>query len=252
MTCSACGENAPDGLLCGGCTTQLRKDLRQLADLLPDLEDMVAGRLKFTTGGKIRGTGSTGLPFNEAASETRWAVSNTLLTWCRDLDLGDLYGQVRDDPADWAWWLLARIERIRGHAAAGELADEIGFCAGQVRRAVDRPLKRTGCGKCPVCGVDVWALGDDQTGVCKGCEAVLPVLTQQPERWEQAEQIPMRRRDLVEAMRINGLHVKPATLRQWVKRGHLTPVDYLRGTPLYLLADARRLAGDESADERAS
>ncbi len=146
QTCPSCGALTTDGLLCTRETNALMQNLKALPELLRELQTTLTRQNNSGTGNGGKGA-ERPLPFDNNASEVGDIVRNTLSTWVRELSMGD-DKDLADNPRAWAHWLLLRIERIRGHAAAPEIADEIDHCVRSIRRAIDNRAERVYLGPC--------------------------------------------------------------------------------------------------------
>lgn len=219
-----CQIPTPDGLLCGKHTERLRRDLAALPGLLRQLDVTLTRQAKVGNGaGKDR----TPLPFDVRASEVGWSVRNTLQTWVRTIELDDI-GDLADDPAEWARWLRKRIERIRGHAEGGMLADEIGYCVASIRRAIDAPPDNLYCGPCATCGGDLYARPSAIEVLCRRCEragiVTLPVDVTKARKAlrDRAEDMLVTRTEALRALpSMAGVDLPSKTLDRWVQDGRV-------------------------------
>lgn len=248
--CPRCGRVAADGLLCRRCLSDAHKALRLIA---VHWADVYLHRPGQGASGHVSGPR---YPLTDNQVKVSSYVRNQLSTWVRELDMGDTVG-LADDPVMWALWLSTRTQRIRSHAAGDEAIDEFVYCADKVMRAIENPLRRIGCGKCPICGTDVFAVGDDQVGTCRRCDELgivsqLPPLSKRTDLWARMENEPMPRRMLLEALPLFGMYVKPATFRQWVHRRSIAAVDEVGGVARYTLADVRKLLDQVLAKDSAA
>ena len=242
MTCPRCHRRTADGLLCDGCLGYGRDQLGVIAEHWSDLLVHKSGGGSASKGFGVK------LPASDHDVKVISYVRNQLQTWVRDLDMGDTDG-LADDPAEWAQWLAARTQRIRTHAAGDEAIDEFDYCAGLVIGAINPRRTRTGCGECPICGDDVFAIDDEPTGTCTRCAeagvtSVMHRLSQRQDLWDRVPDTPLPRRLLMEALPMYGIHVKPSTFRQWVFQGRLRPVGERNGAPLYLVSHVQSLVKD--------
>lgn len=232
------------------------------------MDELLITRVRLSQAGT--GNGSCGadraLPYDWDASHVREDVGNTLTTWVRELDMGDLWVE---EQGCWCapyrpcqgWrriplpnttralcgWLLRRIERIRGHGAADELLDEICYQVDDVRRAIDNPPPLAYCGRCGICGREMYARQDDEQAVCRYCErvgieSVLPAQPMRADMWRRVEVMDLPRRLILQALPLYGREVNPATFRGWIWRGRLRPAGAANGAPLYSLRRALDLA----------
>lgn len=244
IPCPSCLSDTPDGLLCATCVGKLKRALHDLPWLMDELRTTLARQSQAGTGNG--GRGESALPYDWNAGHVREDVGNTLTTWVRELDMGDT-ADLRSTTRALCKWLTDRMERIRGHAAASEILDEITYQVGDVRRAIDRASDLVFCGSCPVCGRDMLAHEDAAEAVCRYCawagiESVLPVQPMRADMWARAEDELLPRRLIVQAFPVYGVEVKPSTFRTWIAKGRLRPQGERNGAPLYPLRRALELA----------
>lgn len=171
--CPACSADSRDWSLCKSCTNTLLVDLRELPDLMRDLQDKRIGRTVMPAPANMVGNPDEApVPFSDQATRTTNAIVNTIGTWIRALahdDVEDLADLGPTMPG-WCSWLTERIDRIRFHKAAGQIADEIGECCSRARKAVDLPPELMLVQKCATCGHGIFAGKDEETVVCVHCK----------------------------------------------------------------------------------
>lgn len=271
LYCPACEGESADGLLCRECTGRLRTHLGHLPANLRDLADVVTRNVARGKGVGGKGT-ETPLPFNPAASDLQWEVRNTLSTWARDLDMGDLAvekwarvvnlrkggpqfgralrpGPMPDDPGTWARWIISRMERVRGHPAAGEMWSELMDVCHRVRRAIDLPPELEILGDCPTCGQVMHARPLAVEATCRKCKAagveeVHDATALRARLTERVHEEMVPRTVVLRVLAQLGMEVNPATFRQWVSRGRITAHDQEDGRKLYRVGDVVALATD--------
>ena len=209
LTCPACGAKSGDGLLCSSCLAHVRADLETIAALLPEVG---APLQRLGSGGGSAGYRST-VPITDAVSDARSVVGNDLVTWARELDMGDL--DVTEH-ADLARWLAARVQRIRSHTAADEIADAFYEDARLVSRLTDRRPDRRPVGQC-ACGKALTATLDASTTACSSCGTTYDVAGWVDARMDDAEDYWLTRDEIVTLLGVNR-----GTLRSWIHR-ELTP-----------------------------
>lgn len=177
---------------CATCAHHLGRQLRDAAELVPELTTALARQTRWAEPGprprnsapaeSIRlglladpgddhsGGPAGGLPFSESASIDIGTVQNTVSTWVRvvfeergQFFVGGLGMALR--------WLAEQLEWLRHQPYAGEGFDELDDAARLVVRAVDRPANRARIvvGPCPE---------PDAGGPCRG-EVVAIVPTRQ-------------------------------------------------------------------------
>lgn len=259
--CPVCSADQPDALMCGSCTNKLRTQLVELPGLLRELHITVTrqSRINPGTGGGGKGR-ERPLPFNAGASDTSDLARMTLLANVRELDFGDA-GDLADDPAVWALWLAARIERIRGHAAAAEIADEIDYVTRSIRRAIDRPADQEFVGKCVVCEADLYANHGSVEGACRKCMVEGVTTTYDPVANRAAIQSQAEHHwgtvtECARVLSVFGLEVSMQTIKDWRrpnKHGVVRLVERgknAEGYALYRIGDVVELCKERAAKPR--
>lgn len=273
--CPACGAAAADWMLCKLCVKRLQGDLEQLPDLMRDLTLTFTRQTQTGTGNGGKGA-ETPVPFVDVDRRAVVdEVANTIGTWIRELDMGDFNvcrcatPMARCDqiiPSTlkaWCGWLLARVERIRGNAAAGEIADEIGHCVLRLRRLVDLPAEKVFCGACPICGDNMWARMGKDTVTCRRCVEAhelaeasdgerLPVpppsysVTEQRDRLKlQLQSRLATPKEILTAIpSIYGVEINSGTFRSWVSRGRIVAKGQRGASILYSVDEALTLAAE--------
>lgn len=274
IPCPVCDADTVDGLPCRTCTRNLRQALSDLPGLLDELT-VTATRQSVTSRGGGRSSDDP-LPFDWASSDQHWAIRNTLLTWVREIELDDLgewdetcrctpyracpgrtWVPLANDPAEWCRWLGRRVERIRGHADAGMMIDEITACADAARHAVDLPGDGAYCGTCDICGRPMYAPREAAEVVCRYCERAgitssYSVTGRRQDMASKAEDASLPKAQILDVAPAYGLTINPSTFRTWTSRGQLLPRGDRMGVPLYRLGDALNLQRAARAAELAA
>lgn len=225
MICPCCDRPTADGLMCHTCTGRLTGDLRTMARLWPALEGVLAKTARRGSGGGRR-TDPSPLPLDPHAYKVRTYVRNQVTTWCRELDLGDPPPDGRTRTL--ILWLIARIQRIRGHGASDEIAAEMGYCRTLVWQAVDLAAERTYCGACDTCGADLYARPGATEVLCRDCEKAglitLPVdvAARREAMRATAEDTLVTMDELLTAVpSLYGVEIRRGTVVSWASRGRL-------------------------------
>lgn len=260
--CGVCGRPVPDNaVVCPRCAFALDAALADVCGyqgLAYDLQLAVTRQARIGTRSGGRAT-ETPVVYNERASETEQALKNTLGTWARLI--ADETGAMLpvDDLARIAAWLRPRVGWLRHHEAGAEAYDQILDAVRDARHAVDRPAERLYAGPCDQCGQAMYAR-----------PAAAYVTCRTPECEDLAYPVEDRRRWMVDQLEdliggasyvaaiCTGLGVKVAesTIRMWVKRRKLRPLDYApslkgegdpdgRPRPMYRVGDVIRVAAGE-------
>jgi hypothetical protein len=148
-TCPVCAGRTRDGLMCQPCWNALARDLRAIPDLIADLDTATAKQARLTppTPG---GLASERNPVAWGAAAAAAALTNTLVTWARDVS-DNRTGRIGwKTPAVAAHWILRSHEdRIRAHPAAAELWADITGHTHRARATIDRQDRHIDIGDCP-------------------------------------------------------------------------------------------------------
>ncbi len=216
--CPVCHAEG-DWLMCGVCSQKLVAQLRALPGLLHELHVTLTRQARMGSGGAGGKGKERPLPFNVNASEVSDEARMTLSTWVRELDFGDTE-HLANNPRAWALWLADRIERIRGHEAAEEIADTIDYLTRQIRMAIDRPADQEFYGKCAVCEADLYAPHGSVEGYCRRCKAEGVTTTYDPAAnrasiQSQAEHHWGTVAECTRVLAAFGLEVEVKTIRNW-------------------------------------
>lgn len=137
-TCTAPGCYRPaDGYLCQRDQARARDTLAELPELLVDLE-ITTSRMAQTS---HRGRGHSkrpdaGLPFDWNASDTEWAIRNTVTTWARHVS-DERGGQPPPHFAALCGWLAQQVSWMAGRPEAAVFLDEITSLRPAAAREVD-------------------------------------------------------------------------------------------------------------------
>jgi hypothetical protein len=204
--CAGCGRNpVEDARLCSACTwvsdwTEpdqpcLERDLGDVRALSEGLVDLFTRQTRRGLGGGSR-SAETALPFDARAIGAAFTLRTELTTWVRELDMGDApseqHGladrcpyprQVSGNARQLAAWLLARLERLRHHAAAEEALYGIWRACKSAQRALDGPPERWFAGPCEECGHDLYATPGRETVQCLHCDPPLVYDVADRRRW---------------------------------------------------------------------
>lgn len=254
--CPKCGALQADVLLCTPCTDKLVAQLRSLPGLLHELHVTLTRQARMGAGGAGGKGKERPLPFNVNASEVGDTARMTLSTWVRELDMGDTE-YLGDNPRAWALWLADRIERIRGHEAAAEIADEVDYLTRTIRAAIDRPADLEFYGKCGVCEADLYAPHGSVEGYCRKCKVEGVTTTYDPaanraEIQSQAEHHWGTVAECARVLSVFGLEVEVKTIRNWAtvnRHGNVRLVSTgvnMKGLALYRIGDVMDLAQERA------
>lgn len=237
MVCT-CGQPVADATVCATCAGMLTAALRKVEEWLADELETTLTRQDRTArpsgGGR---PAETPLPYSGRASEASWVLRSALVGWVRMIAEDDW----PDDtlPAI-ARWLRGRVEVIRHHPAAAEALDEITAAAQEAERAVDLPHSGMLAGTCPECGRPVYAREGVRTARCHddACDGEVDVHEWRTEALHRLNAAALPAADAARALTALGHTVTPERIRQWARRGKLSPAD---SSARYYLSDVRNL-----------
>jgi hypothetical protein len=182
---TGCGRPTSD-MLCRTCRDQLTAALRELVShpsggpgLIHELDITLARQHAHgaDTGVAVH-SATRPMPFNEAASEVRYVLDNTITTWARDLHEHNphLLPPAGTTTAA-AAWLVGLPNLLALHPAADQLFDEIAHVVAEVRRVIDRPPDLIYAGPCDAdtddgsCPDHLYARPSHTTVRCRTCRA---------------------------------------------------------------------------------
>lgn len=260
IPCGVCrtDQTTDHAVLCWPCTNQLAGTLRGIPGLLALLDDRIAGldRIDPGTGGytsddartldhRYPGTTAiTALPYDTAASDAaasiRGAIDHTVHRLARHFrataitvpHLRYLIAHLPDlRHIEWAPNAHADITRAvrRGETLTDTPApvDTLGTC--------DTEVPDPEHGGIVLCGHTLTARPGDLATRCRGCGTTHQTADRRDRMLAAAADMTVTATDAARA-----LGVQPATVWQWRRRGHITPVQVnAKGQPLYRLGDVR-------------
>lgn len=257
-----CDRPMPGGRrVCGACSAELLRDLRDVPSLARHLELAAARQTKLgDEGGRPQRApeetelGLTirkaPLPWDERARDAELTLHSTLHGWVRVLQdgvrpyLGPVCATVcdhrtcvyfslgrgpRDTLAAMAVWLMRHRAQLLGRASADEAVDEIRAAIANARRTIDRPADRIYAGPCAECGTDMYARPGAPTVTCPVCVDEhghrLRYLVSQLRDWMLAgvEDLLLPAPDVARALTTLVRPIAPALLYTWVARKRLAP-----------------------------
>lgn len=224
--CPACSADSRDWSLCKACSNTLLVDLRELPDVMRDLQDKRIGRTVMPAPANLVGNPDEApVPFSDHARRVTDTIVSTIGSWIRVLtqDAADLDDLGPTMPS-WCAWLSARIDRIRFHEASGQIAEEIGGCLVRARKAVDLPPELRLVQKCETCGHGIFAGKDDKTVVCVHCKRAgvepLPEIDVEKARGQLGDMVEHQWATAAKCALVlaaYGLPVKADTIQNWAR-----------------------------------
>ena len=232
-----------DRFVCSPCMALLEQALTETDWMVDELNVTITRQQAVRTDGEASGSGERPVPFHIKAAEVRATYHGVLGSWARML-AEENAGWVlpADDLKAIARWLLRRMTTIAGHAAGGDLVEEVLQHRASALWVIDRPAERVYAGPCE-CGADLYAKPSSPEATCRECNGTYEVEAMQ--EWMRA-QVAER---LVTAREASGLlsrfgyETKQKTIDTWnqrkkvMERGHDT-----KGVRLYLFGDLLTLA----------
>lgn len=249
--CTTCGrpQRADTAVVCTRCADQLACRLHAAAGLWPDLLTTCAGQARMgEPGPRARGLAPaqpirpgrgdpaadqqpgwpTGLPVPLAAAEVRDAVRNTVTTWVRHIATERGAACPVGTTPTLLRWLASQTEWLRHQPYADEALDELGYAAGRVEPAVDRPRPRVDAGLCLAiqedgseCQQRLSAPPGAREIHCPSCGGHWDAGDRRELILAEARKLMATQEEIAAWLSILVEHTKAATVRRWVARGQL-------------------------------
>lgn len=155
-------------------------------------------------------------------------------------------------------WLAQHVSAIAMHEAAGECASDIEDLRLAVERAINRREAPMFCGLCPTevaddhakdcdkehpheCGTRLEARKKASSVTCPTCKATHDVETLQRKIFEDNADFGYTSGEIHTVMNAMGMAIGESTLRRWIARRELVPMNWHSGSPKYHLEDVRKL-----------
>lgn len=258
--CPSCGGHVSDGLMCSHCAGKIVRNLRALAELVPDLEVTLTRQGQTGTGNGGRGA-ETPLPYDHRAAKLHRDATGSVASMVAEVGRYGDAGGAPQDLAGRCLWLADRAERLRGLLLAEWFADRISSYVKQARYIIDLPPERRFVGYCPVCGAGLYADQDQIDTICGQCARVLgrdkvPGYNVEQSRTDMLNDAAARLVTLNEAISavaaLWDMQVNAKTVRTWRDRGRFVQRGSAGGVPLYRLGDVLDLARMHAASRQAS
>jgi hypothetical protein len=268
--CPVDGTALPPGaVICAGCTTRTRLLLREVPDLLDQLDLTISRQTSMPAAGGIVRCGrddcshdpdepgcvaGVRLDLDVRASDARLALTTCLHGWARVWDdetpvlrqlpgLRKLRDHVISDTPSQAR-TLAAVPDLGSRPWAADVAREIRAAVDEGWRAVDRPPDLTVVGRCPECAHTLYGPADADLVRCTNCSGTFG-------RVDVREASLSESRVLLTAAQLGTALADgdaeaadriAASVRKWRQRGLITVVrNNLKGQPLYRVADVQKL-----------
>jgi LSD1 subclass zinc finger protein len=277
-----CGAALPPGaVICGGCTTRARLDLREVPALLAELDLALSRQSSMPPGSGMLRCGrpectheadepgcvqGVRLDLDQRASDAALALRLCLHGWVRVVDeerpvVADDY---REDVEGSVAYRIMRASRDRAMATAQgqaallaaavstlrrrdwlpDLAQEIRDAVREGWAAVDRPPDSTVVGQCPGCRRTLYAPEGADLVRCSGCGTTAG-------RTDVREASLAESRTLLPVVQLAVvIEVPERTVRSWIARKRLVSARCdLAGKPVYRISDGLTLKGREDPQD---
>jgi hypothetical protein len=231
-------------MLCGGCEADLARALGDVPWLAAQLDVVLSKQGSHAPAGRRTGLP---LPYDPRATEAAFVLKSALVGWVRILVEAHPEGRPADTLPAVALWLLARVERLAMHHAAGEAVDEICSAVRSAIRLVDRPADLVYAGPCgndvtvdDPCPEALYARPDAVRVTCRTCRAMYDVEDRREWMLDAVEGMLFRAADMAHVLTSLGWPCTQGQIRQWASRGRVVPhgVDG-QGHPVYRVSEVR-------------
>jgi hypothetical protein len=237
--CASCGKPVTDAYLCTGCTRELANALVTTASIASDIDDAIARLLKRGTGGKSSQTEAP-LPLDLGASDAADELHTVLTGWSGALLMtGEAWPY---DTRSLAYWLLARLDRIRQNHQTPAIYPRFRTALHAAIRVIDRLPERVPAGHCAECGAQLLAeLGADEV-TCR-CGVLTTALRATRRERAAAADILGTATEISGALEQLGIRVDAGTIRTWASRGRLAQ----RPGAVYAMSDVLALCAQRDS-----
>lgn len=230
-------------MLCGGCEADLARALGDVPWLAVQLDVVLSKQGSHTPAGRRTGVP---LPYDPRATEAAAVLKSALVGWVRELLSWHTEEWPADDLPSIAVWLLARVERLAMHHAAGEAVDVICSAVRSAIRLVDRPPDLLFAGQCgnvldgQVCETGLYARPDAARVRCHGCDRIYDMADRRADMLDAVEGMLFRAADMAHVLTSLGWPCTQGQIRQWASRGRVVAhgVDG-QAHPVYRVSEVR-------------
>lgn len=279
MKCVQC-QGAAQLYLCGRCTARLKEMLTALAHgelrangecvpgWLEHLAEAAVGQTRMGEMARWFRAAHAPLRFDSRASDQLTYVHSVLVEWVRDLcETRGVQTPMLHTTSEVALWLAANASAIAADQGAAVCYREISELTKDIERLIDRPIPRRFCGPCPseldrshdancdkvhphACGVALTAQREASEVTCPMCKQTHDIAELWAQLLSQLDDWTFPYGELVTVLSWLDERVPPRTLREWLSKGKLTPVDHRMGKAVYRLGDVRRLRAEKPQGNR--
>ncbi len=252
--CAQCGRALPDtAIMCNACRTKLDQALGDIAALWHDLELAIARQTRMGGDSEGRRSAEKPLPYDPAASEVAWIVTNTIGAWVTHV--------VEHRPANpptkppgasltghQAGWLLGATQWLSYRPEASEAFSELHDAHRALIKAIDRPADLLFSGPCPNDGGDLYCKPDAPTVTCTTCATEYGVNERRTWLLAAADDHLAHASLIAKAVTNLGQPVTRQTISRWVMRGRLLAHGLDRdGREMYRVGDVLDLLNADTA-----
>lgn len=249
---TGCGRPTAD-FLCASCLAELVAALRELPELLVELDITLSRQDTLVAPGAAGRRTSTPLPFRPEASALASSAATTITTWARDMHEHNPHLRPPAGTAmDAAVWLVGLPNLLAMHPAADELHADITGLAHQIRYRVDRRPDRVYSGPCGAptetgpCPGHLYAHARAGIVTCPVCRAGHDVAERREWMTDRARDMLLTAPVALGWARLLLDHViPPGTWRSWLSRRRILArgTDWF-GRPVYRFGDVVDLVAD--------
>jgi hypothetical protein len=213
-----------DRQVCRACEADLQRALAAVPELAAELDTTLARQSGSGPTGSTAGSRERPLPYDPRASEAVAVLRNTLVGWVQALQFDHAEASPDNTLGDISAWLLKRLQRLAGHAAAEEAVDEICAAVRAAWRVVDRPPGYLYAGPCEECGCAVYAKPGAESATCPApdCRTRVEVVSRREWMRGQCEDLLGSSSYVATVCTGLGYPVAESTVREWVRRKHLS------------------------------
>lgn len=243
--CQSCACPVADHAnLCKNCADSLDHDLRQVKEIMGDLDVTRSKQDKISSrNARVSGTRERPLGYRPAATAAADLMHLTLAYWARTI-AHELGLTVRGGTTvGLALWLGRHRETIRHHQHAVDLVNQVRSVIGTARDVIDRPPDRIYIGRC-ACGSDLYARERSHQVACPVCRKIHSVADRRAEMLAEIREHLATAAEIAAGIgELHGQQINRKTINKWSSRDRLTVRGYSpEGYPLFRIGDVLDLA----------
>lgn len=152
-TCPVCERPVRGTVLCTFCVSEIVKALKEVPDLIGELQTNITRQAKTLARASGSRSAETPLPYGLAASDALRQLTETLTTWATAVAPYEWRPPLRYQPppntaALAARWLITHVNKLRQHAMAEKIYDQITRARAHAMEVIDRPPDLIPAGRC--------------------------------------------------------------------------------------------------------